>query len=92
MQNENVGLVLTSELRCPECGRTETLSMPTDACMISHECSGCHALIRPKAGDCCVFCSYGSVPCPPIQAEAGAQIMRHKISLRGDSHRVSDPS
>ena len=21
-----------------------------------------------KPGDCCVFCSYGSVPCPPIQA------------------------
>ncbi|MFZ0027756.1 MAG: GDCCVxC domain-containing (seleno)protein, partial [Pseudolabrys sp.] len=21
----------------------------------------------PKDGDCCVFCSYGSVPCPPIQ-------------------------
>ena len=23
--------------------------------------------LKPKAGDCCVFCSYGSVPCPPIQ-------------------------
>ncbi|HEY5608162.1 MAG TPA: GDCCVxC domain-containing (seleno)protein, partial [Alphaproteobacteria bacterium] len=21
-----------------------------------------------KPGDCCVFCSYGSVPCPPMQA------------------------
>ena len=41
--------------------------MPTDACLFFHECAGCHALLRPKAGDCCVFCSYGSVPCPPIQ-------------------------
>jgi PAS domain S-box-containing protein len=32
------------------------------------ECAGCGALLRPKPGDCCVFCSYGSVPCPPIQA------------------------
>jgi hypothetical protein len=23
--------------------------------------------IRPKAGDCCVFCSYGSTRCPPVQ-------------------------
>jgi hypothetical protein len=30
--------------------------------------AGCHALVRPKAGDCCVFCSYGSATCPPMQA------------------------
>jgi len=30
---------------------------------------GCGARLKPKPGDCCVFCSYGSVPCPPIQAE-----------------------
>jgi hypothetical protein len=24
--------------------------------------------LKPEPGDCCVFCSYGSVPCPPIQA------------------------
>ena len=41
--------------------------MPTDACIFFHECSGCHARLRPKAGDCCVFCSYGDVPCPPVQ-------------------------
>ena len=44
--------------------------MPTDACLFFHECAGCHALLRPKPGDCCVFCSYGSVPCPPVQAAA----------------------
>nr|WP_275548825.1 GDCCVxC domain-containing (seleno)protein [Methylocystis rosea] len=41
--------------------------MPPDACQIIGECKGCGALLRPKAGDCCVFCSYGNVPCPPIQ-------------------------
>ena len=24
-------------------------------------------VLRPLAGDCCVFCSFGDVPCPPIQ-------------------------
>jgi hypothetical protein len=43
------------------------MEMPTDACVFFHACSGCGTLLRPKAGDCCVFCSYGSVPCPPLQ-------------------------
>ncbi|HEX3339553.1 MAG TPA: GDCCVxC domain-containing (seleno)protein [Pseudolabrys sp.] len=24
--------------------------------------------VKLKPGDCCVFCPYGSVPCPPVQA------------------------
>lgn len=42
--------------------------MPQDACVVAHECAGCGARLTPKAGDCCVFCSYGDVPCPPEQA------------------------
>jgi len=43
--------------------------MPTNACQFFYDCAGCGELLRPKAGDCCVFCSYGSVPCPPIQQQ-----------------------
>jgi hypothetical protein len=32
-------------------------------------CSHCKTLLRPKPGDCCVFCSYGSIKCPPMQDE-----------------------
>ena len=42
--------------------------MPTDACVFFHECAACRTLLPPKAGECSVFCSFGSVPCPPIQA------------------------
>ncbi|HET9150173.1 MAG TPA: GDCCVxC domain-containing (seleno)protein [Gemmatimonadales bacterium] len=59
---------LLSDLTCPACGHVERLAMPTDACVYFHECSACHARLRPNPGDCCVFCSFGSVPCPPIQA------------------------
>ncbi|WP_440136124.1 GDCCVxC domain-containing (seleno)protein [Escherichia coli] len=45
--------------------------MPTDACQFFYECEQCKALLRPKAGDCCVFCSYGSVKCPPVQMLRG---------------------
>jgi hypothetical protein len=42
--------------------------MPTTACQFFYECENCNALLKPKPGDCCVFCSYGTVKCPPIQA------------------------
>jgi hypothetical protein len=45
--------------------------MPTDACQFFYDCQGCGTRLKPKAGDCCVFCSYGNVPCPPIQAGGG---------------------
>jgi hypothetical protein len=45
--------------------------MPTDACQYFYECTHCKTLLRPKPGDCCVFCSYGSVVCPPIQEKRG---------------------
>jgi hypothetical protein len=60
---------LRSEIACPECGFRAVETMPTDACQWFYDCKGCGALLRPKPGDCCVFCSYGSVPCPPIQAD-----------------------
>ncbi|GIV83525.1 MAG: hypothetical protein KatS3mg052_0532 [Candidatus Roseilinea sp.] len=41
--------------------------MPVDACQRFYRCTNCDALLKPKPGDCCVFCSYGSAPCPPKQ-------------------------
>ncbi len=58
-----------SLLTCPHCGFSRLETMPTDACIVFYECTHCHARLRPKSGDCCVFCSHGSVPCPPIQQE-----------------------
>lgn len=58
---------LTSVLTCPACGRASREEMPTDACRFFHACAGCGTVLRPRAGDCCVFCSYGDVPCPPVQ-------------------------
>ena len=54
-------------LTCPVCGHTEVETMPTDACQSFYDCQGCGALLRPKPGDCCVFCSFGDRPCPPVQ-------------------------
>lgn len=58
---------LTSTITCPLCGHQSTEIMPTDACQFFYDCKGCGEVLRPKDGDCCVYCSYGDVPCPPIQ-------------------------
>ncbi len=61
-------VILKSTITCPECGRSETETMPTNACQWFYDCKGCDAVLKPLPGDCCVFCSYGTVQCPPIQA------------------------
>ena len=62
--------ILQSTLTCPRCGQSSTETMPVDACQFFWDCPHCGAVLRPKPGDCCVFCSYGAVPCPPKQAGA----------------------
>jgi hypothetical protein len=61
--------VLESVLTCPKCGFGKSEAMPTDACQFYYECTNCRTLLRPNAGDCCVFCSFGSVKCPSVQAQ-----------------------
>jgi len=62
-----MGVVLQSIISCPQCGYQKEEEMPTGACQFFYECKNCSVILKPKKGDCCVFCSYGSVPCPPVQ-------------------------
>lgn len=55
-------------IKCPRCSFTILETMPADACQYFYDCRGCGRLIRPWIGDCCVYCSHGDVPCPPVQA------------------------
>lgn len=56
-----------SVITCPNCQHQKEEKMPINACQFFYECENCHEILKPKAGDCCVFCSYGTVECPPIQ-------------------------
>lgn len=56
---------IIGQITCPKCGAATAEPMPEDSCLYFFECPSCHALLRPKPGDCCVFCSYGDAPCPP---------------------------
>lgn len=62
---------LQSTITCPQCGERSAETMPTNACIYFYDCLSCAALLKPLPGDCCVFCSYGDVKCPPIQEGQG---------------------
>lgn len=64
-------VVFESVLICPHCGFSKQETMPSDACQFFYECSYCKQVLRPDAGHCCVFCSFGSMKCPPLQAQPG---------------------
>lgn len=64
-------VLLESTVTCPECGTATRARMPTDTCQFFWECPACGVLLRPHRGDCCVFCSFGDVPCPPMQRQEG---------------------
>lgn len=59
-----------SIITCPLCSTAKCERMPMNACQRFYDCTGCGTRLKPKTGDCCVFCSYGSVACPPIQVRA----------------------
>ncbi len=67
LHKKGVKVELQSIITCPSCGHQKEETMPTDACQFFYECEGCKARLKPLQGDCCVFCSYGTVKCPPIQ-------------------------
>jgi hypothetical protein len=60
-------ILFQSTITCPKCEFQSEEAMPINACLFFYECTQCNEKMKPKKGDCCVFCSYGSVPCPPIQ-------------------------
>lgn len=83
--NDAERLELQSTITCPQCAEQRTETMPTDACQVLYECQGCQTMLRPHEGDCCVFCSYGTIPCPPIQEQQHAK-GKEGQSMTGPHH------
>ncbi|HVS83611.1 MAG TPA: GDCCVxC domain-containing (seleno)protein [Pyrinomonadaceae bacterium] len=71
-----------SLITCPRCGYQAIESMPSNACVFFYDCKNCSARLKPRPGDCCVFCSYGSSPCPSVQEKnaVGAKVRPPKAS------------
>lgn len=64
-----MNIIPESTITCPHCGISKTEPMPTDSCQFFYECENCHVILKPKPGDCCVYCSYGTVKCPSMQID-----------------------
>ena len=63
---------LAAAIICPLCGVETEAAMPKDTCQFFWDCPTCGGLVRPKPGDCCVFCSYADRRCPSAAGnEAG---------------------
>lgn len=56
-----------SIITCPACGFAKEERMPTQSCAIMYTCTDCGVVLWPAEGDCCVYCTYGTVPCQAIQ-------------------------
>ena len=83
--SEGRSVVLKCRITCPGCGHVAGETMPTDICQYFYDCTGCGRLLRPRIGECCVYCSHGDVPCPPVQVErlrAGTPRHGFKIEMR----------
>jgi hypothetical protein len=61
---------LESNLKCPSCGYVERITMPVNYCQFFFECKSCREIMKAKEGHCCVFCSFGDVPCPSVQNQS----------------------
>ncbi|MGE0158724.1 MAG: GDCCVxC domain-containing (seleno)protein [Gemmatimonadales bacterium] len=55
---------LTAVITCPHCQTRTEAVIPGNACQFFWECPACQKMLRPKPGDCCVFCSYADRRCP----------------------------
>jgi len=47
--------------------------MPLDRCVFFYACLSCGVVLRPKTGDCCVYCSYGDTQCPFVQDDVSCR-------------------
>jgi len=60
-------VILESIITCPYCKYEKKEIMREDSCAYFYLCTKCHKLLKAKGQDCCVFCSYGNIPCPSKQ-------------------------
>jgi hypothetical protein len=94
-QEHEPNVVHVSLMTCPRCKHEQAERMPEYACAIAYQCTACGVMLRPLPGDCCVFCSYGSAPCPAIQiarrAESGASRCDLSVGAWQTNHLVRRP-
>ena len=67
LKNYTSQSITHSIISCPNWGHKKAETMPTDARQFFYKCENCKTTLRPNQGDCCVYCTYGTVKCPSMQ-------------------------
>jgi hypothetical protein len=57
-----------SVIKCPICKYKKEIPIPVGSLLL-YDCEECKARLKPKNEECCVLCSYGTVPCLKTQKE-----------------------
>ncbi|MEZ5517051.1 MAG: GDCCVxC domain-containing (seleno)protein [Gammaproteobacteria bacterium] len=57
---------IDSCITCPNCGYSKRESVTSIPRKVAYQCHCCGALLRTKAGKCCIHCCYGTVPCSAV--------------------------
>lgn len=60
---------LQANIKCPNCGAETKEIMPKKKRVYFYACPKCYNILKPKPGECCIFCSYADVKCPAKQSE-----------------------
>ena len=61
------GVVKHCVLTCPVCKNRTQEFMVSESLKLVFQCPACLTWLSPKKNDHCIYDSYGSVNCPPIQ-------------------------
>ena len=62
-------IIYRNTLCCPNCNHTQSEDMPALDKTRFYQCEDCNEIVKARESDCCVYCSYGEVKCPPTQAQ-----------------------
>jgi hypothetical protein len=63
------GIVGVCVVTCPVCKTGVQVTMVSETPPQIYHCPVCLTWLSPKKGDHCIYDSYGSVNCPPIQVK-----------------------
>ncbi len=61
-----------SVVTCPHCQAFELVEIPTGFSQHLYRCPSCLVILKPKSGDCCIFCSFGSHDCASSEKNMAA--------------------
>jgi hypothetical protein len=63
---------INSVITCPHCEASELLQIPAGSSQRFYRCQACDGILKIQSGDCCIFCSFGSIGCTSSEQNLAA--------------------